>query len=124
MTIRSEHAPVYVRAILCEAIAYGDQHTGWWEWFDTDAIEHYPWAGHGTKRWVELDAKGRARWFTSQLWNCDDVVPAQYLAPLNLAPGMTYARLVTLLRHDLESEQDPSAPSREHPPTALRAEEV
>jgi hypothetical protein len=110
MTVRSEHAPVYVRAILCEAIAYGDRHTGWWEWFDTDAIERYPWAGHGTKRWAELDAKGRARWFTSQFWNCGDIVPAEYLAPLGLAPGMSYAGVVSLLRRDLEPEPDALLP--------------
>jgi hypothetical protein len=110
MTIRSDHAPVFVRAILCEAIEYGGRHAGWWEWFDTDAIAHYPWAGHETKRWAELDAKGRARWFTSQLWNCGDVVPAEYLASLGLAPGMTYARVVSLLRRDLEPASDAGTP--------------
>ena len=106
MTTRSDHAPVYVRSILCEAIAYGGRDASWWEWFATDAIAHYPWAGYRTKRWAELDAKGRARWFTSQLWNCGDVVPAEYLALLGLSPGMTYARVVSLLRRDLEPTAD------------------
>jgi hypothetical protein len=58
---------------------------------------------------MELDAKGRARWFTSQLWNCDDIVPAEYLAPLGLAPGLTYARVISLLRRDLEPESAATA---------------
>jgi hypothetical protein len=104
MTVRSDHAPVFVRAMLCEAIAFGDRHAAWWEWFDTAEIERYPWTGQKTTRWTELDAKGRARWFTSQLWNCGDIVPAEYLAVLDLAPGMTYARVVSLLRRDLEPD--------------------
>lgn len=102
MTVRSDHAPVFVRAMLCEAIVYGSRHDGWWEWFDTDEMDRYEWAGRATKRWAELDAKGRARWFTSQLWNCGDIVPAEYLSVLGLDPGMTYARVVSLLRRDLE----------------------
>jgi hypothetical protein len=102
MTIRSGHAPVFMREMLCEAITYGGRSEGWWAWFATDAIVRYPWAGQGTKRWAELDAKGRARWFTSQLWNCGDIVPAGHLSQLGSAPGMTYARVVSLLRRDLE----------------------
>ena len=101
MMIRSVHAPVYVRAMLCEAIEYGAQHLGWWEWFDTDAVKEYPWGEQETRRWSGLDAKGRARWFTTQLWNCGDIVPANYLAFLKLGPGLTYAQVVSLLRRDL-----------------------
>ena len=53
---------------------------------------------------MEFDAKGRARWFTSHLWNCGDFVPADHLAVLELTPGMTYARVVSLLLRDLEPE--------------------
>jgi hypothetical protein len=116
MTLRSDHAPVFVRAILCEAIEYGGLHAGWWNWFDTDAIERYPWAGHETKRWAEMDAKGRARWFTSQLWNCSDIVPAEYLATLGVQAGMTYARVVSLLRRDLEPAPDAGTSNGDHPP--------
>ncbi len=102
MASRSGRAPVFMQEMLCEAIAYGSQHRGWWEWFATDAVARYPWAGQETKRWAELDAGGWARWFTSQLWNCGDIVPAGHLSQLGLAPGMSYARVVSLLRRDLE----------------------
>ena len=101
MMIRSVHAPVYVRAMLCEAIEYGAAHPGWWEWFDTDGVKEYPWGEQETRRWSGLDARGRARWFTTQLWNCGDIVPPNYLAFLNLGPGLTYAQVVSLLRRDL-----------------------
>src|SRR5437660_1533985 len=106
MTIRSVRAPVFMQEMLCEAIAYGNQYGSWWEWFTTDAVARHPWPGRETKRWAALDAKGRARWFTSQLWNCGDVVPADYLASLGVAPGMSYARVVSRLRRDLEPEPD------------------
>ncbi len=109
MTIRTGHAPVYVRAMLCEAIEYGDQHTGWWEWFDTDAVKQFPWAEQETQRWSGLDARGRARWFTTHLWNCGDVVPAQYLTLLDLPPGMTYAQVIARLRGDLAEPAGSSA---------------
>jgi hypothetical protein len=115
MTIRSGQAPVYVRAMLCEAIEYGDVHAGWWEWFATDAVKRYPWEEQGTKRWLNLDARGRARWFTTQLWTCADVVPAQYLAFLRLAPGLTYAQVVAWLRGDLVERADTAAAG---PPSA------
>jgi len=101
MTIRSGHAPAYVQAMLCEAIEYGADHLGWWEWFATDAVSGYPWEEQGTKRWQEMDARGRARWFTAQLWNCGDIVPPRYLALLKLAPGLSYAQIVARLRNDL-----------------------
>lgn len=110
MTIRSGHAPVYVRAMLCEAIEYGDQHAGWWEWFATDAVKGYPWEEQGTRRWLDLDTRGRARWFTTQLWNCGDIVPARYLEFLNLAPGLTYAQVVARLRNDLAERGGTPAP--------------
>jgi hypothetical protein len=109
MTIRSGHAPVYVRAMLCEAIEYGAQHTGWWEWFTTDATKQYPWEQQETKRWIELDARGRARWFTTQLWNCGDIVPANYLAMLKQPPGLTYAQVVSWLRRDIAERATASA---------------
>jgi anaerobic glycerol-3-phosphate dehydrogenase len=87
--------------MLCDAIEYGDQHSRWWEWFDTDAVKEYPWEQQGTQRWLSLDARARARWFTTQLWNCGDVVPAKYLAFLNYGPGLTYAQVVARLRHDI-----------------------
>lgn len=117
MTIRSDHAPVFMRAMLCEAIEYGAGHGRWWEWFATDAVKQYPWAEQETKRWSDLDARGRARWFTTQLWNCTDVVPAQYLTFLQLAPGMTYAQVVSRLRGDLAERAGSSAsgPHRARP---------
>ena len=101
MTIRSGHAPVYVRAMLCDAIEYGSRHAGWWEWFDTEATKEYPWEPQESKRWSAMDARGRARWFTTQLWNCGDIVPANYLAMLNQPPGLTYAQVVSRLRRDI-----------------------
>ncbi len=112
MIISTTRAPVYVRAMLCDAIAYGDRHDGWWEWFATDAVTKYPWAAQTTTRWSDLDAKGRARWFTTQLWNCGDVVPAPYLALLALPPGLTYAQVVSRLRQDLERSPDAPAAGR------------
>ncbi len=119
MIISTMHAPVYVRAMLCDAIAYGDRHGDWWEWFATDGVTKYPWAAQTTKRWSDLDAKGRARWFTTQLWNCADVVPAQYLALLDLMPGLSFAQVVSRLRHDLERSPDaPAAGAGERGRTA------
>ena len=110
--IRSDHAPVYMRAMLCEAIEYGDRHAGWWQWFATDAVKDYPWAAQGTKRWLDLDAKGRARWFTTQFWNCGDIVPPSYLAFLGLTPGLTYAQVVSRLRNDLVDRVGPATSGR------------
>jgi len=104
MTIRSRRAPIFMQEMLCDAVAYINHQRGWWEWFATDTVARYPWAGYGTKHWVELDTKGRARWFTSQLCNCGDFVAADHLAVLGLTPGMTYARVVALWRRDLEPE--------------------
>jgi hypothetical protein len=109
MTIRIGHAPVYVRAMLCEAIEYGAGHAGWWEWFSTDATKQYPWEQQETKRWSDLDARGRARWFTTQLWNCGDIVPANYLAMLKQPPGLTYAQVVSWLRRDITERPTVSA---------------
>ena len=112
MTIRSGHAPVYVRAMLCEAIEYGAQHMAWWEWFGTDAIREYPWEQQDSKRWSDLGARERARWFTTQLWNCGDVVPANYLAMLKQPPGLTYAQVVSWLRRDLVEQSGASGPGQ------------
>ena len=101
MTIRSGHAPVFVRAMLCDAIEYGAEHGAWWEWFDTEAVKGYPWEEQESKRWREMDARGRARWFTTQLWNCGDIVPHTYLGLINQAPGLTYAQVVSRLRQDV-----------------------
>lgn len=112
MTIRSGHAPVYVRAMLCEAIEYGAQHMNWWEWFSTEAIKEYPWEQQDSKRWLDLGARERARWFTTQLWNCGDVVPANYLAMLKQSPGLTYAQVVSWLRRDLVEQNGASVPGQ------------
>ena len=79
----------------------GAQHGDWWGWFDTEAVKEYPWEEQESKRWQEMDARGRARWFTTQLWNCGDIVPHNYLGMINQAPGLTYAQVVSRLRQDV-----------------------
>jgi len=102
MLPRSGHAPGHLREMLCEAIQYAYVSKGeWWQWFETDEANDFIY-GRERTAWDARDAKARARWLTTQLWNTTDIVAALDLEMCDLEPGKTYAQVVRRLRRTIE----------------------
>jgi hypothetical protein len=102
MMIPRGHAAAYLRDMFCAALAYGESHESWWEWFGTENADQFLWRERDGGRWSKLDAKERAAWVAEQLANSIDVMPDHLLLLLGLESGQTYAEVARRLRAQMD----------------------
>jgi hypothetical protein len=98
--LRGGHAPGFLRGLLGEALENASPYPwpdSWVEALDDELGQNHIYGQH-LAIWMAMTKPQRARWLTSCLWHCTDIMPSQMCAEMDLPSGATYARAARRLR--------------------------